>query len=358
MAARKMKGAWWVDFRYEGQRIRKKSPVDNKRGAEEYERKLRQQLLDGTFGKEEACNEKEMPTIEQFAVEFLTTYARTNNKPSEVLAKEIIFRRHLIPALGKLRLDELDARTIERYKADKLEAGLHPKTINNQLTVLRRMLAIAAEWQLLEHVPKVKWMKAPPPEFDFLDFHEAERLIKAADDEWRSMITLALKTGLRQGELLALRWDDVDLVTGRLVVRRNVVRGIIGTPKSGKQREVPLSPSAVKTLKGHRHLRGELVFCDESGAMLRPSECVWPLWRACKRAGIRGVRWHALRHTFASHLVMRGVPLKAVQELLGHATIDMTMRYAHLAPVVHREAVAHLDRAIPAGHLMGTEPGK
>jgi site-specific recombinase XerD len=89
--------------------------------------------------------------------------------------------------------------------------------------------------------------------------------------------------------------------------------------------------------------------------MWKKGQAKWPLWRACKKAGLRMIGWHVLRHTFASHLAMRGVPLKAVQELLGHATIEMTMRYAHLAPTVKREAVAQLD--LPAsegfGQLMG-----
>lgn len=148
---------------------------------------------------------------------------------------------------------------------------------------------------------------------------------------------------MRIGELLALQWQDVDLVAGRINVRRNVVWGHVGTPKSGKSREIPLSNDALKALKDHRHLRGALVFCDAGGHMLTDGEVRSPLWRACKRAGLRLITWHVCRHSFASHLVMRGAPIKAVQELLGHSTILMTMRYAHLAPEVARDAVQLLD---------------
>src|SRR4030095_321719 len=103
------------------------------------------------------------------------------------------------------------------------------------------------------------------------------------------------------------------------------------------------SKKAIAALRAHRHLRGEFVFCQEDGRMLTDNECKWPLWHACRRAGIRRLGWHVLRHTFASHLVMRGVPLKVVQELMGHASIEMTMRYAHLAPAMHSEAVRLLD---------------
>lgn len=268
---------------------------------------------------------------------------------------------HLTPAFGRLRLDEVDARSIERYKAGKLSSGLTPKTVNNHLTVLRRLLVLASEWGLLVAVPRIKWLKAPDPEFDFLDFEEAERLMAHADEEWRPMIMVALKTGLRLGELLALRREDVDLKAGRLMVRRSVARGIIGTPKSGKSREVPLSGEAIRALKSYRHLKGELIFCQADGSLFGKEMCKHPLWRACKRAGLRLIGWHVLRHTFASHLAMRGAPLKAVQELLGHSTIEMTMRYAHLAPAVNRQAVELLDQAVATGaqpekdgHQMGT----
>lgn len=360
MSARFMKGHWFVDLRWERERIRRRSPVDTKRGALDFERRLRQQLLDGTFEiDKEVEPTQEIPTFAAFAVEFLSTYARANNKPSEIHSKETMLRVHLTPAFGKLKLTEVDMRSIERYKAKKLDSGLSPKSVNNTLTCLRRMLVLAMEWGLLKELPRVKWLKAPKPEFDFLDFEEAERLLKHADEEWRPMLVVALKTGLRLGELLALRWEDVDLIAGRLMVRRAVARGIIGTPKSGKPREVPLSGDAVKALKACSHLKGELIFGGEGGEMLTKNGTKHPLWRACKRAGLRLVGWHCLRHTFASHLAMRGVPLISVQQMLGHSTIEMTMRYAHLAPAVNRQAVDLLDQptagAEKFGHLMGTK---
>jgi integrase len=148
---------------------------------------------------------------------------------------------------------------------------------------------------------------------------------------------------LRIGELRALRWQDVDQVAGRLVVRLNVVNGIVGTPKSGHAREIALGNEVRTALKAHRHLRGPLVFCDLAGRVLTVGEPRYAMERICKRAGLRQIGWHVLRHSFASHLAMRGAPLKAIQELLGHATIQMTMRYSHLAPEVAREAVRLLD---------------
>ena len=215
---------------------------------------------------------------------------------------------------------------------------------NVWLTVLRKILSVAVEQELLKHVPQVKWLKTPEPDFDFLTFEEADLLARHADPEWYPMIVVALRTGLRLGELLALRWADVALRTGKMMVRQASARGVVGTPKSGRRRDIPLSDEVVSVLKRHRHLKGELVFCQDDGTPLTKGQCKWPLWRACRRAELREIGWHVLRHTFASHLTMLGAPLKVVQELLGHSTIEMTTRYAHLSPDVRRDAVRMLDR--------------
>jgi site-specific recombinase XerD len=118
---------------------------------------------------------------------------------------------------------------------------------------------------------------------------------------------------------------------------------------------IPISDELITALKAFRHLKGEFVFCSASGRLLRRDEIKHPLRRACKRAGLRQVGWHVLRHTFASHLVRRGVPLRAVQELLGHATMEMTMHYSHLSPFVVRDAVKLLD-AGSFGNRWATSP--
>lgn len=209
--------------------------------------------------------------------------------------------------------------------------------------MLRKILNVAHEWEILRVVPKFRWMKIPESRFRFLDFDEADRLLTAAKEEpdqaWWAMALVALNTGMRQGELLAIEWDDIDLVAARLVVRRSVTRGVLGTPKSGRNRQIDLNSRVVAALRSHRHLRGPLVFCDEAGSMLTKNQCRRPLRRIQRKAGILELGWHDLRHTFASHLVMYGAPMKAVQELLGHSTMKMTMRYAHLSPAVRREAV-------------------
>ena len=336
---------------------------DTKAGAHEAERLAVQRVLTNGSAKPPPPPEpqKEIPTVQQFAPLFLEI-SRVTNKHSSVLSKELELRRHILPRLGTLRLDQVGYREVEDFKLylathpRKSGRVLKPKTINNILAALHRMLMIAKKRGLISAIPEFEWFRSPLPEFDFFTFEEATRLIEAAREEWRPMIQAAMRTGLRRGELLALRWQDVDLHAGKMLVRQNIVRGVIGTPKSGKPREIPLSKETVAALKAHRHLRGPLVFCDQDGAGWKTNHVQRELARTCKKAGLRSVGWHVMRHTFASHLAMRNVPLKAIQELMGHATIQMTMRYAHLAPGVTRTAVDLLDLAgVAAGWLQTPE---
>lgn len=337
---------WLVDVQvvYRSGRVRRVqrvAPINNRRAAEKFEHELREQLLNSS--EDEASVEPQtIPTFAQFAERFMATYAPTNNKASEVESKKGILRVHLLPTFGALALDRIGVAEVEEYKARKLTANMARKSINNQLTVLRKILATAVEWRVIASVPQIKWLKTAAPEFDFLTFEEASQLISAAAPDWRAAITIAIRTGLRQGELRALRWSDVDLDAGRFVVRRAVWRDIISTPKNGRAREIPLSKQAVTALREHPR-RGEVVFSAPDGTMLSKGAMRWPLWNVCKGAGLRRIGWHVARHTFASHLVMRGAPLKAVQELMGHSTIEMTMRYAHLSPDARRDAVQLLD---------------
>lgn len=344
MAVRKRpNGSWLIDIVvWKGGdriRIRKTTRARSKPEAQEAERKERIKLKASPV-----LVTSEVPLFAAFAAEFLRTYVAVENKHSEQQTKEAAFRNHLVPAFGKLRLDAIGAMQIDGYKAKKLAEGFSPKSVNNHLTILRRCLSVAAEWGQLAVVPRIRWLKTKKPEFDFLTFDEAARLLAAAEPEWHPMILLALRTGLRRGELLALRWTDVDLVAGKVIVRQAVYDGVIDTPKSARQREVPLSDEVIRVLKGARHLKGEYIFCAPNGRILTKNEVRAPLRRAYTQAGLRAIGWHVLRHTFASHLAMRGVPLKAIQELMGHATIEMTLRYSHMTADVRRDAVRLLDQ--------------
>jgi integrase len=335
-------------------RVRDFSPVNTRRGAEAHERQLREALLAGTYDMKEV---RAVPTLEAFQERFIS-YSEVNNKPATVYEKRWVLKLHLIPAFGKRPLDKISAADIEQFKALKLKEGHCRKSVNNHLTVLRKLLNLAVEWGELSHAPRVKALKVAPSEFEFLDFDETDRFLRAAAPEWKAFLVTALKTGLRVGELLALKWEDLDLVAGRLMVRRSLWRKDEGTPKGGRTREVPLSADAVATLKAHRHLKGPYVFCFPDGRRLTHNRVKDLVPSTCRKAQLaKRLTTHDLRHTFASHLVMRGVTLKAVQELLGHATMEMTMRYAHLSPDVKRDAVLLLDGPLVLAHGTCTAHG-
>jgi integrase len=353
MSVRRRKdGGWRVDVVIwrGGQRLRvKRSAGEARTRAEalEVERLLRHELADG------APVQRVQRRFEAFAIQFLETYARTNNRPSEQATKRVIITRHLVPFFGHLELGEIGPLQIEEYKALKL-ATHAAKTVNNHLCVLRRMFTIALEWSLISKLPKFRWLKTPAPPFTFLGFDESDRLIRAAegwDGAWRAMVIVALRAGLRLGELRALTWQDVDLVAGRVLVRRSAWQDQIGPTKTGRAREVPLSPEAVAALHAlpSRFRQRSVFSADGAGGMLARAACRKAIGRICRKAGLPEIGWHALRHTFASQLVMRGVALKAVQELLGHRTMEMTLRYAHLSPEVGRNAVSMLDTPAKGG---------
>ena len=345
---------WFVDFRFKhpdgsSERFRIDSPVNTKRGAEQHEREVRQRLQDGTYRSEENAKDEVM-TLQQFQASFVT-YSQNNNKPSSLNSKKYILRLHLVPFFGSMRLDDIGPEEIERYKAlmqgeDEEQA---PKSINNHLAVLRKLLNLAVEYKKLNHAPKVKAFSIGELDFEFLTFEETERFVAAASLAWRALVLLALKTGLRVGELLALKWEDIDLKAGLLIVKRTLWQGQEGSPKGGKRREIPLSAQTVAMLRSYRHLKGPYVFCDVAGQRLTHSIVKEVVPTICKKAGLpKRLTMHSMRHTFASHLVMRGRSLVEVQQLLGHSTIQMTMRYAHLSPDVKRAAVEALDTPLVA----------
>ena len=332
--------------------IRRVSPVQTRRGAEAYEREVRQQLASGAWREAQ----RQAPTLAEFCEEFLA-YQATRNKPSEIANKRSMLRVHLLPAFGEHRLDQIDERAIDAYKVAKLEQParsgrpLKAATINKHLKLLGRIFNVAKKWKLIREVPENSLLKPRPPSFDFLDFDEAECFIEAAREHlprWHPFVVVAIRTGLRIGELSALRWRDLDLERGRLTVQRSwhPLNGFT-TPKSDKPRELPLTWDAIAALRCQRaylDVDCELVFPHhvDPTAVMTANDSNAALAKVAKACGMRHVHNHMLRHTFASHAVMRGIPIRQVQEWLGHASITVTMRYAHLARGVGDELIRRL----------------
>lgn len=345
---------WWVDFvavLSDGtkKRVRKAAPQNTRKSAEAYEHSLRGELQNAPTVAPEA----EM-LFEGFVADFLR-HSKNNNKPSTYVEKEHILRNHLTPFFKGRPLSTVGSLDFETYKAQKLDK-LVKKTINNHLVIASKFMSLAVEYKKLRFAPKIRLFPQkgrfkPVSEDQHLDFDEARRFEEAATPADRAMVTVALRTGLRIGELRALQWDSVDLKARKILVHRAFWKQVLGTPKPGRSREVPLSLEATAALAAAKHLRGPWVFCDDRGKPLVYSQCQTLLKRVERRAGLAvgEIGWHKLRHTFASHLAMKGVPLKVIQELLGHASIEMTMIYAHLSPTTLSNAVDKLDVDPAAG---------
>jgi len=227
------------------------------------------------------------------------------------------------------------------------------------------MLNYAAdEAKVIQEAPTVRFLKLPPQRFDFFDFAEWDRLVEAArqDPEWYPAILVAGDAGLRMGEILALEWSDINSQAGSLTVRHSDWQGKIGSPKGGRERTVPMTETLHAALKAHRHLRGRWVFMTLDGKRMTRNRLKHPLWDACKRAGLRKVGWHVLRHSYCSHLAMGGAAPKAIQELAGHVSIATTMRYMHATPGALRETVKILDvrrqQVRGNGHGTATKNGR
>jgi site-specific recombinase XerD len=353
MSARFMFGYWYVDFRFNQKRYRKRSPENSKRGAQAYERLLMSRLVSGEPFVEIVEKKKDFST---FAKEWFDTYVVANNKYSEQVTKESVLRVHLKPFFGKMLLEDIDSKQIEIFKRKQQAKGLNPKTINNHLTVLSKLLHNAIEWGEIDKIPLIKCLKCAQKRIRFLSESECQLLLTDQTEPlWRDMIYVALNTGMRMGELKGMRWEDINFKQSVIHVRRNVVRGRVTSPKNYKSRSIPMTTHLDNHLYSSRQKEG-YVFEMTEDTPLTDKECVGGLWRLCKRAGMEKMGWHILRHSFASHLVMRGVPLRHVQQLLGHSSITMTERYSHLAPSSLHEAMQVLeDPSARFGQYVGSD---
>jgi integrase len=351
-----IKKSWWVDFRANHTSYRKRSPENSRAGAQAYEATLRHKLACGQpidFGPP-----KPELRFEQFASQWFTEYVITNNKFSEQRSKKYILAASLVPFFGKIPLKEITAHDIEKYKAFKIRNGLTNKSLRNQLTVLNKCLSTAHEWDLRSAPPKIVWPKCASFRTDYLSPEECELLVAHAEGVVREMILTGLRTGMRQGELKGLQWSSIDWLNRSVIVRhsRCDYRKEIGPTKNNRERPVPLDTDVYEMLHSRKRSTG-YVFLDTDGEPFDHKRLDRRMEKICKEAGLRRITWHILRHTFASHLAMRGVPLHVVQQLLGHAHIGTTVRYAHVAPSALRSAIEMLNPKTMIGTDLGQPVG-
>ncbi len=185
----------------------------------------------------------------------------------------------------------------------------------------------------------------PKPSVGFYDFDEYERLIEAARSEPKAyfIILLGGDAGLRCSGMIALEWHDVDLHNRQLCIQRSDWKGHVTIPKGGRLRYVPMTTRLASALKEHRHLRSALVLYQADGSRLSADVVKHHIERAARRAQLQDSGVHRLRHTFCSHLAMRGAPARVIQDLAGHADLSTTQRYMQLSPAAIQDAIRLLD---------------
>lgn len=285
------------------------------------------------------------PTLEAFWPRVVTDHYRANRKKASTTdGAESIAKNHLLPMLGTKHLDEITTSDVQALKGKLSEKG--PKTVNNVLSVLSRALRCAVDWDVIKAVPcKFGLLRVTSKEKEFYEVEVYRRLVQAASYHRtvHLLVLLAGSAGLRRGELIALRWSDIDFERKQLHVRTAVWRRIEDDPKGNRGRSLPLTEELLLALKAHRNLRERVLYTDR-GEELSNRAIRNMFARAQRRANLEdngGV--HILRHTFCSHLAIAGVPAKAIQELAGHADLKTTLGYMHLAPGNRSAAMSTLS---------------
>lgn len=255
-----------------------------------------------------------------------------------VATKKIHFA-HFKRVWGNPPIHTLTVDLLDQYRALRLGEKVGPATINREMATLKHALSKAVQWKRLrkaarEELKAIVKYEEPDGRLRYLSGEaEAERLLQACDASLRPIVLTALHTGMRKGELLGLTWDAVDMTHGFIRLKQT---------KNGKARALPLNETLWSLFSGLRSRQDvPWVFHDAAGH--RWNDIRHAFEAACEGAGLTDFHFHDLRHTFASWLIMRGVPLATVSTLLGHTSQTMTLRYAHLSPKHLTSAVRVLD---------------
>lgn len=335
--------------------------------------RLAKALSDGAAG---IVYDDEGMTVGEYLDRWLKDSVRGSVRESTFDRDSYLVNNHLKPALGRRRLKALSPADVQTLYRSMLDAGLSPSTVNKAHTVLHKALRQAVRWSLVAR-NVTEAVKAPRPsseEMRPLSAEETRRFLETArGDGLEALYVLAVTTGMRRGELLGLKWADVDLEGGAVSIRRTLMRTdngkrvALGEPKTKKSRRtVRLTPEARRVLREHlsRQLReieilgdgyGDegLVFTTQKGTPINPSNLrqrsLAPLLR---KAGLPPIRFHDLRHTCATLLLSRNVHPKLVQEMLGHATVAITLdTYSHVLPGMGDRAAQAMQEALAANAL-------
>jgi integrase len=295
-----------------------------------------------------AAEERRRP-LAQVGEALIAAKRAAGRKPSTIEAYSYWLRIHIVDYFGPMPVGEITREDVRGFAAALERKGLGPKSRANALGTLHSLIEFAIDegWMVGEN--PVKRVEKPAlaetdPDVRFLETEEVEALLRAVPDDplgrvERVMYLTAAMTGMRQGELFALRWRDVDWSARRIRVRRNFVRGEFGTPKSKRSsRSVPLASRVATELEllfqdSQFKRDDDLVFAHpETGKPIDRSKLLKRFKAALRRAEVRAVRFHDLRHTFGTRMAAQGMPMRVLQELMGHRDFKTTLIYADYAP--------------------------
>lgn len=300
---------------------------------------------------------KAMVTLRQFVREHWEPNVLCLFKPSTQVGYRPILTTHLLPCFGDKVLFEITPAEVQGFLSDKSKTGIAWHSVRNMRNLLRSILRTATEWGYIEDNPVARVKLPPRPRrtpTEILRPEQVQKLVAQMREPYRSMVLLAVLTGLRRGELFALRWGAVNLGKGTLDVRESVYNGHFSTPKTRSSvRCIPLSSPAIALLQAHQSRvkpsdPDELVFASRVGKPFRPDNILkrvlHPLSRKlrCPRVG-----WHTFRHVHATLLSELGEPLKTSQEVLGHSDLQTTLGvYTHAVSESVLRAEERLAKAV------------
>ena len=322
---------YWMDYRVNGKRYRESTGTTLRREAEYIYACRKKEAKEGKIPEIKKIKSHTLVQLGDNYLEWAKHQKCAGNKKD--------YLRQIIAELGDLDLRDLSTLAVEKFQSKHLKTHA-PATTNRVLACLKHMISKAVDWDMvteetLKKVRKVKLLKEDNKRLRFLTIEEIQRLLNYCPSHLKPIVTVALHTGMRKGEILNLQWQQVDLSHGFVLLDKT---------KNGERREIPIDETLRTMLSKMPHsIESICVFTDRDG---NPYKNIHRSFHtALRKAEILNFRFHDLRHTFASHLVMQGVDLTSVKELLGHKSITTTMRYAHLAPGHKRKAVNILDKA-------------
>ncbi len=323
----KKKVRWFVDIAMpDGSRYREM--VGTKKQAEEVHKKIESDIISGRWALGKPKDIKFSKLLERYMKDIMIHKARSTR-----VIDTYRIKKHLKPYFEKIMVRHITVQMVDSYKAKRKKAGAAPATINNELANLSHILTTAMRWQYIDRnvvssVDKVKLaMKTPR----FLTQEEIGRLIEAAEGSHiHPIIVTAIHTGMRKSEMLNLQYSDIDFDNGKIAVQSKPD----WHTKNYKPRVLKLTPVLDRTLRLHRQVQKSQGYLSDYVFTYEGKRIIWGvdigLKTITEKAGLKGVTLHALRHTFASQMVMAGVPLRVVQELMGHQSYQTTLQYAHL----------------------------